>query len=150
MAARLPYVDMFIWFVYQDDPGQPWESGVYTQNGTPKGSSPTRFRLSAGPLDPRNGVVAVRGGTLTPLVNLYTRRYCATDPTGTSIGMTWRVYRGGRLIAVDQQTSPLKSDCTISARLRFKVVKGQTYIATFALNDISGIVLNRRLTIRGT
>jgi hypothetical protein len=150
MAARLPYVGMFIWFVYQDDPGQPWESGVYTQNGTPKGSSPTRFRLSAGPLDPRNVVVAVRGGTLTPLVNLYTRRYCATDPTGTSIGMTWRVYRGGRLIAVDQQTSPLKSDCTISARLRFKVVKGQTYIATFALNDISGIVLNRRLTIRGT
>jgi hypothetical protein len=150
LAARLPYVDMFIWFVYQDDPGQPWESGIYTQNGTPKGASPTRFRLSAGPLDPRNGVVLVRGGTLTPLVNLYTRRYCATDPTGTSIGMTWRVYRGSRLIAVDQQTSPLRLDCTISARLRFKVVKGQTYTATFALNDLSGIVLNRRLTIRGT
>ena len=29
-------------------------------------------------------------------------------------------------------------------------VKGQTYTATFALNDISGVVLNRRLTIRGT
>ena len=150
MAARLPFVNMFIWFVYQDDQGQPWESGVYTQNGTPKGTSPARFRTSAGPLDPRNGVVSVRGGTLTPLVNLYTRRYCATDPTGTSIGMTWRVYRGNKLIAVDQQTSPVRIDCTISARLRFKVVKGQTYIATFALNDRSGIVLNRRLTIRGT
>ena len=51
---------------------------------------------------------------------------------------------------VDQQTSPLKFDCTISARLRFNVVKGQTYIATFALNDASGVVLNRRVTIRGT
>jgi hypothetical protein len=64
--------------------------------------------------------------------------------------MTWRVFRGGKLIAVGQQTSPLKLDCTISARLRFNVVKGQTYTATFALNDISGVVLNRRLTIRGT
>jgi len=150
MAARLPFVNMFIWFVYQDDQGQPWESGVYTQSGAPKGSSPGRFKVSAGPLDPRNGVVLVRGGALTPLVNLYTRKYCATDPSGTSIGMTWRVYRGGRLIAVDQQTSPLRVDCTISARLRFKVVKGQTYLATFALNDRNGIVLNRRLTIRGT
>ena len=150
MAARLPFVNMFIWFVYQDDQGQPWESGVYTQSGSPKGSSPVRFKVSAGPLDPRNGLVLARGGTLTPLVNLYTRKYCATDPSGTSIGMTWRVYRGGRLIAVDQQTSALRVDCTISARLRFKVVKGQTYLATFALNDRNGIVLNRRLTIRGT
>jgi hypothetical protein len=150
MASRLPFVNMFIWFVYQDDQGQPWESGVYTQGGSPKGSSPARFKVSAGPHDPRNGLVLARGGTLTPLVNLYTRKYCATDPTGTSIGMTWRVYRGGRLIAVDQQTAPLRLDCTISARLRFKVVKGQTYLATFAMNDRSGIVLNRRLTIRGT
>jgi hypothetical protein len=150
MAARLPFVNMFIWFVYQDDQGQPWESGVYTQGGSPKGSSPTRFKVSAGPLDPRNGLVLVRGGTLTPLVNLYTRKYCATDTTGTAIGMTWRVYRGGKLIAVDQQTSPLRLDCTIGARLRFKVVKGQTYLATFALNDRNGIVLNRRLTLRGT
>jgi hypothetical protein len=87
---------------------------------------------------------------LTPLVNLYTRKYCATDTSGTSIGMTWRVYRGGKLIAVDQQTSALRLDCTISARLRFKVVKGQTYLATFALNDRNGIVLNRRVTIRGS
>ena len=127
MAARYPFVQMFIWFVYQDDQGQPWESGVYTQHGTPKNPSPGRFSASARPLDPRNGVLSVRRGTLTPLVNLYTRRYCATDPTGTSIGMTWRVYRGSKLIAVDQQTSPLRIDCTISARLRFNVAKGQTY-----------------------
>jgi len=150
LAAKFPFVQMFIWFVYQDDQGQPWESGVYTQNGTPKGSSPNAFSSVARPLDARNSVISVRGGTLTPLVNLYTRRYCATDPAGTSIGMTWRVYKGTKLIAVDQQTSPLKIDCTISARLRFNVAKGQTYTATFALNDRNGIVLNRRVTIRGT
>jgi hypothetical protein len=150
IATSYPFVSMFIWFVFQDDQGQPWESGVYTDGGAPKGTSPTRFTTSARPLDARNGVATFRGGTVTPLVNLYTRRYCATDTTGTSIGMTWRVFRGAKLIAVGQQTSPLKLDCTISARLRFNVVKGQTYTATFALNDRSGVLLNRRLTLLGT
>jgi len=150
IATSYPFVTMFIWFVFQDDQGQPWESGVYTEGGAAKGSSPARFTASARPLDARNSVATLRGGTVTPLVDLSTRRYCATDSVGTPIGMTWRVFRGGKLIAVGQQSSPLRLDCTISARLRFNVVKGQTYIATFALNDRSGVVLNRRLTIRGT
>ena len=150
IATRFRFVEMFIWFVFRDDPGQEWESGVYTQGGAPKGTSPARFASSARPLDARNGVVLLRGGTVTPLVNLYTRRYCATDTPGSTIGMTWRVFRGGRLIKVGQQTASLRVDCTINARLQFTVAKGQTYTATFELNDISGVVLNRRLTIRGT
>ncbi len=149
LSRNYSFVTMFIWFVYQDDQGQPWESGLYTEGGAAKNGSPGRFSASARPLDARNAVYSFRGGTLTPLVKLYTRRYCVGDPTGTPIGMTWRVFRGSRLIAVGQQTSPLLRDCTISARLRFNVAKGQTYTATFALNDINGTVLNRRLTIRG-
>jgi len=150
IVAGYPFVDMFIWFVFQDDPGQPWQSGVYAQNGSAKGTSPARFAASARPLDARNAALTFRGGTATPLVNVYTRRYCATDTAGTSIGMTWRVFRGTKLIKVGQQTAALRQDCTINARLLFNVAKGQTYTATFALNDRSGVVLNRRLTIRGT
>ena len=150
IAAGYPFVDMFIWFVFQDDPGQPWQSGVYAENGAPKGASPARFAASARPLDARNSVVTLRGGTTTPLVNVYTRRYCSADPTGTPIGMTWRVYDGAKLIKVGQQTASLRIDCTINARLLFTVAKGKTYTATFALNDRNGILLNRRLTIRGT
>jgi hypothetical protein len=152
MTARYPFVNMFIWFVYQDDQGQPWESGIYTRNGSPKGASPTRFAASARPFDPRNNLLLLKRGTLTPLVNVYTRRYCATNPTGELIGMTWRVFRGGRLIEVGQQTAALRADCTIAARIRIPggVVRRTTYTATFAMNDADGIVLNRRLTIRGT
>ncbi len=150
MARKFPFVGMFIWFVYQDDQGQPWESGLYRSGGAAKGSSPARFGASARPVDARNGVFSFRAGTATPLVKLYTRRFCVGDTTGESIGMTWRVFRKGKLIAVGQQTSALRVDCTITARLRFRVVKGQEYVATFALNDRHGIVLSRRLTIRGT
>ena len=152
LARKYPFVGMFIWFVYQDDPGQEWESGLYTQSGAAKGRSPSRFSATARPLDARNAVYTFRRGTTSPLVRLYTRRFCVGDTTGTAIGMTWRVYRGSRLIEVDQQTSRLLRDCTITARLRFPggIARGVTYTATFELNNIHGDVLNRRLTIRGT
>ena len=65
--------------------------------------------------------------------------------------MTWRVFQGTKLISVGQQSAPLKQDCTIAARVTVKggVKKGVTYTATFALNDINGVELNRRITIRG-
>jgi hypothetical protein len=153
IAKGYPFVGMFIWFVYQDDQGQEWESGLYTQNGTAKGQSPNRFSAAARPADARNAVYSFRRGTTTPLVKLYTRRYCVADKPGTGIGMTWRIFRGSRLIAVDQQTSPLQRDCSISARLRFPgggMARGVTYTATFELNDINGDKLNRRLTLRTT
>jgi len=151
IAKKYSFVDMFIWFVYQDDQGQPWDSGLYTRSGAAKGSAPSAFRAVATPLDARNAIYSFRAGTVTPLVRLYVRRYCANDTTGTPIGMTWRAYRAGRLVSVDQQSSPLLRDCTVAARLRIPggIRKGQTYLATFDLNDINGIVVQRRLTIRG-
>jgi Cellulase (glycosyl hydrolase family 5) len=150
IVSRYSFVPMFIWFVYQDDQGQPWESGIYTRNGTAKGPSPARFTTTARPFDARNGLVLVRRGTLTPLLTVHTRRYCATDARGTPIGMTWRVFRGGRLINVDQQTAPLRSDCTIAARVRVAggVARGRSYMVTFELNSPSGVLLNRRITLR--
>lgn len=150
IASRYPFVSMFIWFVYQDDQGQPWESGIYTRNGAPKGPSPARFTTTARPLDARNGVVIVPRGTLTPLITVHTRRYCANSSPGSAVGMTWRVFRGGRLINVDQQTAPLRNDCTIAARIRVQggVARGRTYLVTFELNNASGVELNRRITLR--
>jgi len=153
LATKLPFVEMFIWFVYQDDQGQPWESGLYTRSGASKGSSPAAFRRAAAPIDARNAVFAFKAGTTTPLVRIYVRRYCANDAVGTAIGMTWRVFRAGRLLEVGQQSSPLLRDCTITARLRFPgsgIAKGVSYTATFELNDANGILLERQLTIRGT
>jgi hypothetical protein len=151
IARSYPFVTMFIWFVYQDDAGQPWDSGLYTQAGVNKGASPSRFAAAAKPLDARNVVLSLRRGTTTPLVTLYARRFCVVDRIGSSIGVTWRVRLAGRLVRVGQQTAPLRASCTIDVRLpRFTVAKKAAYSATFELNDINGEVLIRRVTIRGT
>ncbi len=86
IAARYPFVNMFIWFVYQDDQGQPWESGIYTRNGTPKGTSPARFASSARPFDPRNDLVLLRQGTLTPLSTCTRAGTAQTIPPGLPSG----------------------------------------------------------------
>ena len=150
LAARYPFVNMFIWFVFQDDQGQPWESGLYTRGGAPKGNSPSRFAASARPFDPRNGLVLVPRGSVTPLVNVHTRRFCTNNTAGTLVGMTWRVFRGSRLIKVGQQTAQLRADCSIDARIEIPggVARGVSYTATFALNVANGGELNRRITIR--
>ena len=152
LARRFAFVDMFIWFVYQDDQGQPWDSGLYRPNGAPKGSAAAAFRRIATQVDARNAVYTFPRGTVTPLVSLYTRRYCANDPIGTQIGMTWRVFRGARFIRVGQQSSPLRRDCTITARLRVPggIQRGVTYTARFELNDRNGIIVERTLTIRAS
>ena len=151
IARRYPFVTMFIWFVYQDDPGQPWDSGLYTQAGINKGASPSRFSAAARPLDARNFVMSLRRGTTTPLVTLHTRRFCVVDRIGSSIGVTWRVRIAGRLVRVGQQSALLQSNCTINVRLgRFTVAKKAAYVATFELNDIHGEELTRRVTIRAS
>jgi len=151
IARTYPFVTMFIWFVYQDDQGQPWDSGLYTQAGLNKGASPSRFSAVARPLDARNTVLSLRRGTASPVVTLYTRRFCVVDRVGSSIGVTWRVRIAGRLVAVGQQAVPLQSNCTVDVRLgRFTVARKTAYTATFELNDINGEELVRRVTIRGS
>jgi hypothetical protein len=151
IARRYPFVTMFIWFVYQDDQGQPWESGLYTQAGAKKGRSPSRFSAAARPLDARNPVLPLRRGTVTPLVTLHARRFCANNAAAeTAIGVTWRVTLRGRLVGVGQQTATLQASCTLAVRLTgFTVSHNRSYVATFELNDISGFELERRVTIRG-
>ena len=93
IARSYPFVTMFVWFVYQDDQGQPWDSGLYTQTGDAKGSSPPRFSAAARPLDARNAVLPLHRGTAAPLVTLYARRFCVVNEPGTNIGVAWRVSR---------------------------------------------------------
>jgi Cellulase (glycosyl hydrolase family 5) len=151
IARRYPFVTMFIWFVYQDDPGQPWESGLYTRTGINKGSAPSRFSAAARPLDARNVLLAFRQGTTSPAVTLHARRFCVVDTVGETIGVTWRVRVAGRLVDVGQSAAPLRADCTINLRLGgFRVAKKGSYAVTFELNDINGEKLTRRVTIRSS
>jgi Cellulase (glycosyl hydrolase family 5) len=150
LAQKFKFVSMFIWFVYQDDPGQPWESGIYTSSGAAKNPSPSRWTSSARPVDMRNSLYSFRRGTANPLVTLAARKFCGSNSAGTLLNVSWRVTRGGNEIDTGQQTAALRSDCTLSVRLALTVVRGTPYTAVFSLSDGNGTSATRTLTIRGT
>jgi hypothetical protein len=140
---------MFIWFVYQDDPGQPWESGLYTAGGAAKNPSPSRFSSTARPVDMRNSVYSFRRGTANPLVTLAARKFCSNNAAGAMIEVSWRVVLNGREVDTGQQPAALRSDCTLPVRLGFTVARGGKYTAVVTI-DGSGSPVTRTLTIRGT
>jgi hypothetical protein len=56
LAASNPRVRMFLWFILRDSPGTPWESGLLSEDGSPKPSF-ARFGQAARRLDARNPVL---------------------------------------------------------------------------------------------
>ena len=150
LAQKFKFVSMFIWFVYQDDPGQPWESGLYTSSGAAKNPSPSRFSSTARPVDMRNSVYSFRRGTASPLVRLAARKFCVSNNAGALIDVSWRVTLNGNQVDTGEQQAALRSDCTLPVRLGLRVARGARYTATFTLGDGNGTAATRTLAIRGT
>ena len=74
-------------FVYQDDRDSPGSPSCIAPEARrrdlrPRGSAPARGHSTHG------WGLQLPTGTTTPLVTLYTRRYCVGDTTGEAIGMT--------------------------------------------------------------
>jgi hypothetical protein len=150
LARKQRFVGMFVWFVYQDDPGQPWESGLYTQSGRAKGNSPRAFARAARTLNARNSVISLRRGTRNPAVTVYTRGQCGGD-AAKSIGVTWRILLGGRQIGAGPQSSTMAPDCTIKLNLSgFRAARSASYVAQVRLEGPEGIQLLRSLTLRAS
>ena len=70
MAKKDTRVPMFIWFVFRDSGGSPWQSGVYRTSGAAKPAAP-EVELGGEPVDRVNGKVTVKGGTANPPVIVY-------------------------------------------------------------------------------
>ena len=86
IAKKDPRVPMFMWFVFRDSTGSPWQSGLYRKTGGPKPAQP-KFASAAGPLNPVNAKLSVKGGTKNPSVTVYLRSFCVNSPIGAPVGV---------------------------------------------------------------
>jgi hypothetical protein len=148
IARKDQRVEMFVWFVMQDSQGSLWQSGLYRSDGSAKPAQP-RFASSATPVDARNGLIRVRGGSRNPAATVYVRSFCANNAAGTTVGTTTRVSLGATLVGVQQTAVPLGADCTVRLRLPVTVAKGNRYTAVVELNTANGRVATRTITVVG-
>ncbi len=149
MVAKVPRVQMYIWFILRDDPTSPWQSGLLERNGAKKPSFAV-FTTEARKYDARNPKVTVKGGTVNPVVKILTLELWARSGTGALVGMTVRVFDGPTLVGISQPQSPLGFDGWLSFPVPVTVVKGRTYTVTVDANDANGNRLARTVTIVGT
>jgi len=109
----------------------------------------SRYTAEARKVDARNPLMQAKAGLRTIPVRLPLREFCVTNPVGSPIGATMRVRTGSSLVAVSQPLLTLGSDCTGTTTIQVRVAAKKTYIATFDLNDDSGLTAQRTATIVG-
>ena len=148
MARRMPYVDMFKWFVLQDDNGNPWQSGLIQQDGSPKPGF-TAWAAMVYDLDPRTTIVRVRAGRANPVVRISALEIASESPVGARIGVDLRVVNGDTMIAHPQPEAPLGRDGWVSVPVAFTPQLGRIYYVHAELNDVHGNRVKRILTLVG-
>ena len=142
------FVNMFVWFTYRDDSGNLWKSGIVDNAGARKPGW-TAFQTSNTPFDARNAILAVPAGK-SPTVSVSAIQLAAKNPVGTPIGVTYKVFTGGKLVAVAQPNPALRFDGWISLALKFTPAKGKSYSVTVDMNAPSGDTLSHTLTLNAT
>ena len=148
IARKDPRVKMFIWFVFQDSTGSPWQSGLYRLDDAGKRAAGA-WASAVAPLDMRNGSVTAPAGTLDPIVTIYVRDFCNNNSSGAAVGTTTRVFRAGELVGVTQAQLALGLDCTVRVELPMRVAPKASYVATVELNTSAGSTAKRTITIVG-
>jgi hypothetical protein len=143
-----PRVQMFIWFIFRDDPTSTWQSGLLTQAGAKKPSFAT-FSAGAKLADVRSPLVSIKAGSTAPIVRVPVWELAARDGVGTKIGATVRTHRGTHLVGVAQPASIIDIDGWAAFPVPFvnPAEKGQRYDIEFEINDANGNKLLRTATL---
>jgi hypothetical protein len=148
LSAKDPNIQMFIWFVFRDNPTSSWKSGLIGQDGVDKPSLAV-FDAVAAPLDARNTITNVKPGLVDPLVRFYAREFASHSASGDIVGINYTVADGKRLITVGQAQSTLSASATVAFRPRLRVFSRHTYTVRLTANTIHGDVVTCSLTLVG-
>jgi hypothetical protein len=134
IAKNDPNVQMFIWFVFHDSVGNPWQSGLYGSHNDQKPAY-DQFGAVARLID--GTMTTVKAGT-TPRVTMYMPYLAYYSQPGAEIGMTYVVRDGSNTVAVGQPVATLAADQSITFSTAFSPAKGKTYTVSATANEPNG------------
>ncbi len=144
IAKNDPNVQMFIWFVFHDSAGNPWQSGLYGSHNDQKPA-----------YDPFGALARLIDGTMTtitagstPRVTMYMPYLAYYSQPGAEIGLTYVVRDGSNTVAVGQPVSALAGDQSITFGPAFTPAQGKTYTVTATANEPNGHTETRTALIK--
>ena len=134
IARNDPNVQMFVWFVFRDSTGNPWQSGLEVASGARKPAFDT-FSSLARLTDGQT--LTVKAGS-APRITIYVPYLGYYVATGTQIGVYYTVQDGATVVARGTPTAPLGTDQSVSFTLAFTPAKKHTYTVTAVANEANG------------
>ena len=146
MARKDPHIQIYIWFIFKDDPTSTWQSGLFSQSGQQKPAYAT-FASLAKLLDARNPIVTAKVGTGVPVIRIPVLELAARSAVGDPVGATIRIYDSrGKFIEVVQLASKIDID-GFASYVFGKSQKAATYRVDFDINDKNGNSVKRYATL---
>ena len=127
-------VQMFVWLIFRDSESGHWESGISGVSGRPKLAHNVFAALA---LSVQGQTLHVSAG-VRPTIGLPVPRLAFVTPAGSTIGVTYRVFQGTRLVAVGQPAPRLLTNQSVRFVANFRPVWGQSYDIEMDAGDISG------------
>lgn len=146
IARKNPSISMFIWFVFKDDPSDPWQSGLLDESGSRKPAFAT-FAAAAADLDIRNAIITVPANKANPTVRVSALELAGRNGAGTRVGVTYKVISKKTVHAVEQPIRTIDPDGWITLPLAFKPAPKRSYTVTIDIGDSSGNHVKRTLTL---
>jgi len=134
VAKADPNVQMFIWFVFRDSPGNPWQSGLELSSGAHK---PSFASFSAVAKVTDGQTVTAKAGK-APAITIYVPYLSHYSATGTQIGVFYTVYDGSKIVARATPTAPLGIDQSVKFVPAFTPAKKHTYSVVAVANEPNG------------
>ena len=127
-------VQMFIWFIFRDSKRGLWQSGLTTASGRTKPSYSAFLSLAQ---SMGGQTVSIKPG-VKPTIKLPVPRLAFVSPAGSTIGVTYRVYQGTRMVAVGQPAPRLQVNQSVSFVASFTPAPRNRYTIEIDAGDISG------------
>ena len=144
IAKNDPNVQMFIWFVFRDSAGNPWQSGLYAANGSQKPAYDA-FGAVARLID---GTMSTTKPGVRVHVTMYMPYLAHYVAPGSEIGITYSVFDGTKPMGTGQPVATLAADQSITFTPDFTPVKGHTYTVMAIANEQNGHTEQRTALIR--
>ena len=142
-----PHVQMFIWFIFRDDPTSTWQSGLLNEAGV-KRPSFTAYKSLAPQLDIRSPIIVIKAKKSNPVIRVPVWDLQVRDGVGAPLGATAKTYFNRKNIAVGQPASTIALDGYASFVVKLnKPPKNTVYTVGLSINDRNGNRIFRSATL---
>jgi hypothetical protein len=136
-------VQMFVWFTFRDSAGNPWQSGLELASGAHKPAYAAFSSLARVISGATETVAAGRA----PKVTLCVPFLAYYSSPGTTVGISYKIFDGKKLLLQAEPTAALTADQSVSFTANFKPAKKHTYTITANVNEPNGHSTTQTVTL---